>query len=337
MNKYISRVFAGALGLVLMFCLNACSTSSIMDMAILNLTVKAVDENNQPVANAIVESSDGQRVTTDENGVAKLKFSAIGAHQIKVLAQDRVPAAFSVSMPLDQGKLKTARLARAVEVSASVNANINANINLNIGGNFSAMMMGQIYPVLFQSMFSAYGYSMDMETYKEGEWTEWLLHSENEEPTLLRKAFLNKLDDKKEWWSLQMKGKSPDETMIMEVLFSANRDSIRRMRQKIGEEEASEVPVSENWYTQPTQLTEESLEGSVKQSNVKVTVAAGTFKADIMEFGTVATGGKIRFWRVKDVPGGVVRTEIIDDANNVVWWNELSAHGSGAKTELGSY
>lgn len=309
--------------------LAACSSSKVMDMAFLSITVKAVDENEQPIANAIVES-DGQRVTTDKEGKAKLKFGAVGVHQITVLAQDKVPATLRVTMPLDQGKTEVARLTKGVDVSA--------NININIGGNFSAMMMGQLYPMLFQSMFSAYGYSMELANYKESQWTEWQLYSEEDgEPIVIRKAFLKQLDNKQQWWGMYIKGKEADDNMLMEVLFSADRDSIRRMRQKIGQEEAAEVPVTENWYTQPTQLTPESLEGSIKERGVSVKTPAGSFTADLIEFSAMTAGGKVRLWRVKEVPGGVVRTEATNDEKQVVWWSELADQGSGAKTELGSY
>jgi len=335
MSRNIGFRISLVIALIALSVVTGCAQNKLLDMAFLSLTVQVVDENDKAVPNAIVETTDGQKATADSQGIAKLKFGAIGVHQISVMAQDRVPAQFSVTMPLDQGKTKTARVGKPVSVGS---VNVNASTNINVGMNMSGAMMAQIYPMLFQAMFSAYGYSMDMADYNEGQWTEWKLHNEGDsEPMVLRKAYLKQLDNKQTWWQMLMTGKKPDDNMTMEVLFSANRDSIRRMRQQLGKQEAGEVPVSENWYSQPTKLTPESLEGAVKQRAVTVKVPAGTFKADLIEFGAMATGGKVRMWRVKEVPGGVVRTEATDEKGKVMWWSELNAQGSGAKTALGSY
>lgn len=340
-TRHFRSIFIFTLVSLFIISLAACSTSSVMDMSFLSYTVKAVDENNQPIPNAVVESDDGQQVTTEEDGTAKLRFSAIGGHRITVSAPDHEPYAFDISMPMDAGKDTVAKLKNIVPATANIetNANVNAkpNVNINIGANYSAMMMSRMYPMLFQAMFSAYGYSMDLQNYKEGQWTEWEFRTNDGNPMYLRKAYLKQLPNKQEWWGMYMKNEDKKNSMLMEVLFSPNRDSIRRMRQKMGDGDVSEVPVSENMYTQPTKLTPESLEGSVKQHGVMIKVPAGRFKADLLEFGAMGTGGKLRMWRVKSIPGGVVRVEVTDDSNNVVWSSVLSGQGNGAKTQLNSY
>jgi hypothetical protein len=198
-------------------------------------------------------------------------------------------------------------------------------------------MGGQIYPLLFQSLFVTNGYSMEMAAYEPGQWTEWQVRTgDKDKPMVMRKAFLTRLENGQEWWQIKLPGEKKDEGMTMEVLFSQGKDSLRRMRQKTGTEEAREVPVSEGWYSKPVQLTPESMEGAVKTRGTAVEVPAGSYQADVMEFSNLG-GGALRMWRVTKVPGGVVKTEVAEPGGRVGWRNELSATGNGAKTELASY
>src|SRR3990172_1962377 len=321
--------------MVIVFCgimmLSSCanlSMPSIPSLPLFKVWVKAIDEGDSPIAGAIVESSNGQKVTTGADGVAELKFSSLGVHMISVIAQNRAPASFSVTMPLDMGKTMPARLGKPVEMSA--------NINVNIGGNMSGMFLTALYPVIFQSMFTAYGYNMEMIPYKQGEWTEWNFNTKRKKEMVMRKAFLTKLDNGQEWWQVQLINEKKADDLNFEVLFSAARQSIRRMRQQSGEGQASEVPVTEGWYSAPMQLTPESLEGAVVKKGVEVEVPAGKFKADLMEFAYMGSEGKVRLWRAKNVPGGVVRVEI-SHGNEAEWVTELKGFGTGAKSVLGSF
>ncbi len=309
------------------------SCSTLTSIPLFGVTVQVTDEVNAPIAGAIVESSDGQRTTTGTDGNASLKFGSLGVHMITVMAQNRTPASFSVTMPLDTGKTLPARLGKPVEMSA----NVNVSSNINIGGQLTGMYMTALYPMIFQSMFTAYGYNMDLVPYKPGEWTEWDFHTDKRNEMTMRKAFLAKLDNKQEWWQIRMNSDRKDDAMAFEVLFSAERQSIRRMRQKSGEGKAAEVPVSEGWYSAPMQLTPESIEGSVSKRGVEVTVPAGKFNADLLEFASMGSEAKVRMWRVKGVPGGVVKVDLIEKENESLWSSELKAHGKGAKTILGSF
>lgn len=325
--KPIGKVFAVICAVLL---LSSCA--SLPQIPLFGVTVQVMDEANAPIAGAIVESSDGQKTTTGTDGNASLKFGSLGVHMITVMAQNRAPASFSVTMPLDTGKTLPARLGKPVEMSA----NVNISSNVNIGGNFSGMFMTALYPMIFQSMFTAYGYNMELIPYKPGEWTEWDYHAEKRNEMTMRKAFLAKLDNRQEWWQVRMNSEQKDDAMAFEVLFSAERQSIRRMRQKSGEGKAAEVPVSEGWYSAPMKLTPESIEGAVVKKGVEITVPAGKFTADLLEFATMGTEAKVRMWRVKGVPGGVVRVELTEKDNESLWVSELKAHGKGAKSILGS-
>jgi hypothetical protein len=326
------EVWKGFAFLCCMMMLVSCSSMpSIPSLPLFKVTVKAVDEADAPVAGAIVESSNGLKATTGADGMAELKFSSLGVHMITVAAQNRAPANFSVTMPLDMNKTMTARLGKPVEARA-----VNVNINANMGGNMSGMFMTAIYPMIFQSMFTAYGYNMELVPFRQGEWTEWNYVSGGKKEMVMRKAYLKKLDNDQEWWQVQMKGEKKADNLVFEVLFSAGRQSIRRMRQQTGEGQAAEVPVTEGWYSAPMQLTPESLEGSVTKKNVDVEVPAGKFKADLVEFAYMGSSGKVRMWRVKNIPGGVVRVEI-SQGSKAEWVTELKEYGSGAKSLLSSF
>lgn len=316
-------VWKGAVIFCVMVMLTACAT---MKIPLLNVSVRAIDEADSPIAGAIVESSDGQKVTTGADGMAVLKFGSLGVHRITVLAQNRAPASLSVTMPLDRGKTMSARLGKPVEVSTSVHA----------GGVSPGFSMAALYPMIFQSMFTAYGYNMELAPLKMGEWTEWDFHAGKGEGWLMRKAFLTRLDNKQEWWQVQIDSGKKADRLTFEVLFSPERQSLRRMRQQTGEGQASEVPVAEGWYSAPMQLTPESMEGAVIKKEVDVQVPAGKFKADLLEFAYMGADLKVRMWRVKNVPGGLVRAEISHGSKSE-WVTELKAYGGGAKSLLGSF
>lgn len=313
----ISLLFSGCSGM----------TSNLMGVPFLSVTVKAVDEADKPIAGALVESSGGQRTTTDAQGVASVSLGSLGVSTVTVSAEGKAPAVLQVTMPVDSGKSLTARLGKPVQVELPV----------TVGAGGAGLALGaQLYPMLFQALFATHGYSMDMGAYEPGQWTEWQMRSGGDaKPMAMRKAFLSRLENGQEWWQIRLPGEKSD-SMTMEVLFSKGRESLRRMRQKMGDGEAREVPVAEGWYTKPVELTPESREGAVKERGVTVKVAAGSFQADLLEFTDMA-GGAVRMWRAAGVPGGVVRTEVIESGKNVAWSSELSGHGAGAKTDLGSY
>jgi hypothetical protein len=315
---------------VTIFCLMIFAACATVNLPLFKISVKAVDEADAPIVGAIVESSDGQKATTGNDGIAVMKFGSIGVRNITVTAQDKAPSVLTVTMPMDLNKTMTARLGKMVTGSTP---------GVTMGGNYSGMLTA-LYPMMFQYLFTAYGYDMEVTQYKTGEWTEWNIsssHNDKDEGMTMRKAFLTRLDNKQEWWQVQINfSKEKTDQFILEVLFAAERQSIRRMRQQTGEGQASEVPVTEGWYSAPMKLTPESMEGSVVKKGVDVKVPAGSFKADLMEFAYMGSNIKIRMWRVLSVPGGIVRVEVAN-GNESAWVTELKGFGDGAKTTLGSY
>ena len=312
------------LAVVLMPLLFGGCSSALTKVPLFKVTIQVVDVDDQPIKGAIVESSNGQQTTTDAGGTAQVRLASMGVNMVSIWAEGLAPVVLSIVMPVDMGKTFTARLGQPIDISASINVNI------------TGMMTTALYPMLFQALFTAQGYSMELVPYGPGEWTEWD-HRADEDVTAMKKAYLTKLGNGQEWWQMRMAGGDADDTIIMEVLFNQGRDSIRRLRQQTGSGEPSEVPVTEGWYTPPMELTSESMAGAVTERGVSVKVPAGSFKADLLEFALYGGAGTLRLWQAKGVPGGVVKAEMVDDNGDVSWASELKGHGKGAKTALNSY
>lgn len=292
-----------------------------------NVEIQAVDANGQPVPGAVVETSNGKKTSTDSSGVAKVKFGTLGIHTITVMADNRAPSTFTVTMPADHGETKTARLGNPVDFSGGM---------AFMAGAFN---VGQFYPLMFNWMFSSYGYNMDLKSYNSGEWTEWRIATsdDDKETTRMRKAFLKELDNGQQWWQIQMLDEDLENQYIVEILFSEDRDSIRRIREKFGDDEPSERPVSEGWYTSPQQLTEESIDGAVTEEGVSLETPAGQFTSDLVVFG-VSPGVDLKLWRVADVPGGVVKYQTQDSSEDeLIYENTILDYGNDAETKLNSY
>jgi len=302
-----------------------------MGLHLFSMKVEVRGPANVALVGAVVHCSSGETITVDSSGIATLHFSDIGAYYISVRYQDMVVASYNVSMPSDGGKTLTANY---TPVSAATTGNASTPSGEGSGSNYFSMMGTRLYPLLFQYVFNAYGYSVDLSSYKTGEFTEWQISTNNEKEFATRKAYLTKLPNGQEWWQVSFEANK--DSMLMEVLFSDKHESIRRMRQKFGGDVPKEVPVTEGWYTSPMQLTPESIEGSVVKKGVSVTVPAGTFTCDQLEFG-VTQGLTLRLYRASDVPGGVVKYEMVSDNSKDIYSGDLKSYGEGAATQLGSY
>ena len=298
-----------------------------LGLALFSMKVKVLGPKDASLVGAVVSCSNGETVTVDSTGIATLTFSDVGPYYIDVRYQDNLVASYNVSMPSDGGKTLTANYVPAAAPAG--NADVAAE-----GGNYFSMMGARLYPLLFQYAFNAYGYSIDLGKYKPGQYTDWQISTGGKDQFLTRKAYLTKLPNGEEWWQVSFQTKS--DSMLMEVLFSDKLRSIRRMRARFGNESPKEVPVTEGWYTSPMQLTPESVEGAVVRKNVSVTVPAGTFACDHLEFGLMQ-GFTLRLWRAQDVPGRVVKYEMIGNNHKDIYSAEMTAYGDGATTQLGSY
>ena len=301
-----------------------------MGLHLFSLKIEVRGPNSAPLIGAVVSCSSGETITVDSTGIATLHFSDVGPYYVSVRYQDQIISSYNVSMPSDGGKTLTTNYSPSAAQPASTAQNPPSGED-NTG---LAMLASRLYPILFQYMFSAYGYSMELNSYQPGQYTDWNISGKSGKPFETRKAFLTALPDGKEWWGLTYVSKK--DSIKMEVMFSEKQQSIRRMRQRFGNEAPKEVPVTEGWYTAPMQLTPESVEGAVVKKGISVTVPAGTFTCDQLEF---AVGGNmtLRMWRTANVPGGIVKYEMADQSGDTIYSGELNSTGSGATTQLGSY
>ena len=327
MKRYTVLTYSLMLALVgfLVFA-EGCNQATIVlnKVPVNSLEVKVVDQNNDPVKGAQIQSSNERKSTTNENGIATIRFGSVGIHTVTVLADNYMPSIFVVTMPADRGETVTRRLTEEVTLTA--------------GMNFAKMNM---YPLIFNYMFSSYGYSPQIEQYEEGQSTTWRIFSGNDDTDALvmSKAFLKKMDNGKEWWRVMLT--KPDEEKskyIAEVLFSKNRTSVLRYREKIGDTEIQEKPVSEGWYTEPVSLTEESMQGALEKENVTIEIPKGSFEANLLKFG-FAPETYLNIWRATDadVPGDVLKYEVTAE-DGIVYRNELKDYQTeGASTMLDSF
>jgi hypothetical protein len=328
MKRFQSVMIAAMLAITVSGC-GGCYGINTLGLHLFSMKIEVRGANHAPLVGAVVSCSSGETVTVDTSGIVKLNFSDVGPYYIVVRYQNDVVASYNVSMPGDGGKTLTANYVSPAAPSGGNGAAMSG------GSNAFAMMGARLYPILFQYVFNAYGYSLDLSAYKQGQYTEWQVTSDGEKKYSTRKAFLSKLANGQEWWQVNFVSSDDNDSMMMEVLFSDKHESIRRMRQKFGNETPKEVPVTEGWYTSPMQLTPESIEGSVVKKGVSVSVPAGKFTCDQLEFG-VAPNMTLRLYRNIAVPGGVVKYEMVGE-DKEVYSGELTAFGSGATTKLGSY
>lgn len=208
--------------------------------------------------------------------------------------------------------------------------------------DMSAMYVNYMLATAFHSG----SYTFAGAEYEPGEWTRWRMVSSEDEgrPPEMERAFLARTADGGEWWRVKYvvdDGESVD-SMVVEVLFDRASGDVRRMRGKMpGEAEAKEMPVESGMYVyvEPTELTEESVQGATVGTE-QVQVPAGTFQARHVRYGGMS-GATLDWWLSDEVPGDLVRysrstagggAEGPDMQNYTL---ELLRHGTGARSELG--
>lgn len=200
---------------------------------------------------------------------------------------------------------------------------------------------------MFTYAFTPGGYWVESVPYQAGEWTKWQF-VEDGKPTgsWLERAFLKITEDGQEWWRVTMYDADAEDTIVLEALFDKERSTLLRMRSKFPDQEISEMPVEEGTtiYSDPMDLTEESLEGATVET-ARVNVPAGNFTARHVRYGDIASGGTVEWWLVDSVPGGFVKyltrapgeEEDVEGLDSYNFSLELTEKGTGATTKLNSY
>ncbi len=201
---------------------------------------------------------------------------------------------------------------------------------------------------LIQLAFNSQGYALTdaVRGYEPGEYTEWTVISADEDvpENGMRRAMLRRLDNGQEWWQVIYQDNASDDVIIMEALFSEDREQILRLRAQFpDDDEPQEVPVDDHDYQPPRVLTQESIDGAT-EGRETLQVPAGTFDTRRVRFG--AAGGQETWWLSDQVPGGVVQHQVSstngesapDDAEAMptdAYTTQLLEYGTGATSRLG--
>lgn len=311
-----------------------CSSSAelLNQIPVHTVNFKVVNQDDNPVAGAAVEASNGESATTDSTGMASLEFGSVGVHEIKITSSEFGTTTKTISLPRDKGETVTTHLSKSTQFTGQAGGRL----------GFGQMQMNQLYPMFFNYLFNSHGYSLSITDYAEGEWTKWRIQTggDSGDQMHLKKAFLKKKDNGQEWWQIQLfEENSEKAAYTAEILFSDERSSVRRYREQFEDNEPQEKPVREGWYSDPADLTEESIEGATTKRNIDIEVPSGAFTADLVEFG-VGPGLFLKIWKSTEVPGGTVQyltTQEEGEDKESVYRSELIDYGSDAKTLLNSY
>lgn len=198
---------------------------------------------------------------------------------------------------------------------------------------------------MFTLAFHSGSYTFANAEYEPGEWTRWRMTSDDEgPPPEMERAFLARNDDGSEWWRVKYVADNGEgvDSMVVEMLFDRETGEVRRMRGKMpGETEAKEMPVESGTYTyiEPTELTEESVEGATVGME-QIRVPAGSFEARHVRYGGMG-GNTLDWWLNDQVPGDMVKYsntvsgEEAEGSDMSHYVMELLRYGTGARSELG--
>jgi hypothetical protein len=187
--------------------------------------------------------------------------------------------------------------------------------------------------IAFNYAFSAGGLWAGQKGYKPGEYTKFRWTMEEEDPIVMERAYLKELDDGNQWWRVSWE--DSEGSWIWEALIDPASAQMLRMRARDADGNEGEVPVSgQAVYMPAAELTEESVQGATVGKE-KVSVPAGTFQTDHVVYMTGE--GQAEFWLAPQIPGGVVKYQISEKGEGVVWSSDLVEFGKKATTILDSY
>jgi hypothetical protein len=242
-------------------------------------------------------------------------------------------------------KARDAQLAKAFGMSAVVDLDAMGGR----GGRGPAVWNTDYAWIWISQMFAMQylsGATMFEKDYAVGEWTKWTMMDEGGEAIQsTERAFLGKTADGGEWWRMKTITHGNDaDTVTLEALFKPEEGNdgmqkLVRMRGKLpGNKEPQEMMVPEQWSTWNMmgsfsgRPTPESIAGATVGTE-QVKTAAGTFSAKHVRFGQ--GGGTLNWWLDDSTTGGWVKFALLDDDNKPRYSMELTAKGTGAKSELG--
>lgn len=203
-----------------------------------------------------------------------------------------------------------------------------------VGWNQFMVMQAQI---VFAYTFSPGGLWLGQTEYQPGEWTQFEVQpAADEADTIhLERALLKRDPNGHEWWRLSWS--QGEETWVYEALLDPAEEQLLRLRARDAKGNEEEIPVTEETaYYPSTKLTPESIEGATVGEE-EITTSVGSFTAQHVEYKSTSTKGKTKWWLSDQIPGGVIKYQMIEQDENVVWTSTLAEMGDDATTQLGSY
>jgi hypothetical protein len=219
----------------------------------------------------------------------------------------------------------------------------------SVGEQIAADMTGPMYRAYAWALMAAYfwagGYWLAWHPYQPGEWTKWKHEAEEaqaeegapNQPLYVEKAFLKRNDDGSEWWRIKAFQDNPDETVIFEALFSADRTQVVRLLGKMGANPIQEITFEEGENSFPAPVMFE--DGYINKHSVgTVELATGSvsWSANHVQFKAHDASGQADFFFSDKVPGGLVKYQFANNQGDK-YTILLDGHGSGATSELGAY
>lgn len=189
----------------------------------------------------------------------------------------------------------------------------------------------------FTHTFAPGGIWLSQKHYRPGEWTRYEFRGlEGNDVVTVERALLKIRDDGKEWWRVEWSAQN--DRWIYEGLIDPDSQELLRLKAKGPRGEANEVPVQKGTRVfQSTQkLTEESIQGAIVGTE-SISIDGQTYSTQHVRYGAAMTAGALEWWVNEDVPGGLVKYQIRDNNDRVIWTSELTGHGSGATPKLGMY
>ncbi len=189
--------------------------------------------------------------------------------------------------------------------------------------------------IVFTYSFSPGGLWVSTTGYEPGEYTKFTMEQSDEEPVVIERALLKRTDDGNEWWRVSWS--EGEESWVYEGLVNPSDGRLLRLRAKDAEGNEGEVPVSDQTiYSEPSEISEESIEGATVGQE-SISTPAGTYNTDHVEYMSTTGEGTLDWWITEQVPGGVVKYQLTDAKEGVVWTSTITATGSDATSVLGSF
>jgi len=191
--------------------------------------------------------------------------------------------------------------------------------------------------IVFAYSFSPGGLWISRTGYQPGQYAKFRWTDEEDgSDVLIERAYLKQEDTGNQWWRVSWT--EGEDAWVYEALINPSEGDLLRLRAKDADGNEGEVPVQEGTtiFTEPSQPSEESIEGATVGQET-VTTPAGTFQTDHVQYMAATGEGNIDWWISEQVPGGVVKYQLTDKEEGTLWTNTLIEDGSNATTVLQSY